>query len=152
LTSPSIAANTIGPMNMPVTAQPAIAAKSAGGAIGGTTPRADRGAPIDDEIDRMFAERRARLSMVSTEGPRMLRVGNWQRAAELCKAWAELEPGNVEALRCVGSALQAQGLHQDAIAAFNKAKQYDPADRTLDAAIEQSQKGLVADFLGRYRK
>ena len=38
------------------------------------------------------------------------------------------------------------GLHQEAIAAFRKAKQYDPSDRTLDAAIERSQQGIVADF------
>ena len=36
--------------------------------------------------------------------------------------------------------------------AFRKAKQYDPNDRTLDAAIERSQKGIVGDFLNRYRK
>ena len=49
-------------------------------------------------------------------------------------------------------ALQAQGYHQDAITAFRKAKQYDPSDRTLDAAIDRSQKGIVADFLNRYRR
>ena len=38
------------------------------------------------------------------------------------------------------------------IGAFRKAKQYDPTDRTLDAAIDRSQKGIVADFLNRYRR
>ena len=52
----------------------------------------------------------------------------------------------------LGQALQAQGYHQDAITAFRKAKQYDPNDRTLDAAIDRSQKGIVADFLNRYRR
>ena len=49
-------------------------------------------------------------------------------------------------------AQQAQGNHQEAVNAFRKAKQYDPGDRTLDAAIERSQKGIVGDFLNRYRK
>ena len=39
-----------------------------------------------------------------------------------------------------------------AINAFRKAKQYDPNDRTLDAAIDRSQKGIVAEFLNRYRR
>jgi len=46
--------------------------------------------------------------------------------------------------------LQAQGYHQEAINAFRKAKQYDPADRSLDVAIDRSQKGIVADFFNRY--
>ena len=48
--------------------------------------------------------------------------------------------------------MQAQGYHQEAINAFRKAKQYDPGDRTLDAAIDRSQRGIVADFLNRYRR
>ena len=108
--------------------------------------------PIDVDVAVMFAERRARIAVVSAEGPRMLRAGNWRRAAELCKAWTELELANADSYRCLGSALQAQGYHQDAIVAFRKAKQYDPGDRTLDAAIDRSQKGIVADFLNRYRR
>ena len=65
----------------------------------------------------------------------------WQLAHGLAWAW-----------RCVGQALQAQGYHQDAINAFRKAKQYDPNDRTLDAAIDRSQKGIVADFISRNRR
>jgi len=42
----------------------------------------------------MFAERKAKVAVVSAEGPRRLRAGNWRRAAELCKAWTELELGN----------------------------------------------------------
>ena len=49
-------------------------------------------------------------------------------------------------------ALQAQGLHQEAIAAFRKASQYDPLDRSIDAAVEKSQRGIVADFINRYRR
>ncbi len=108
-------------------------------------------APVDTEVAALFAERRARIAVVSAEGPRMLRVGNWRRAAELCKAWTELELASADSYRCLGTALQAQGYHQDAISAFRKAKQYDPSDRTLDAAIDRSQKGIVADFLNRYR-
>ena len=107
-------------------------------------------APIDIDVAALFAERKAKVAVLSAEGPRMLRAGNWRRAAELCRAWTELELGNSESYRCLGQALQAQGYHQEAINAFRKAKQYDPADRTLDAAIDRSQKGIVADFFNRY--
>jgi tetratricopeptide (TPR) repeat protein len=119
-----------------------------------SSPRAtvDPTLPIDAELAASFADRRAKIAVVSSEGPRMLRAGNWRRAAELCKAWTELELGNAESHHCLGTALQAQGYHQDAINAFRKAKQYDPNDRTLDAAIDRSQKGIVADFLNRYRR
>jgi len=109
-------------------------------------------APLDADVATLFAERRAKITVVSTEGPRMLGAGNWRRAAELCRAWTELELGNAESYRCLGQALQAQGYHQDAINAFRKAKQYDPTDRSLDAAIDRSQRGIVADFLNRYRR
>ncbi len=115
-------------------------------------PPASESVPIDVNVATMFAERRAKIAVVSVEGPRMLRAGNWRRAAELCRAWTELEFANAESYRCLGQALQAQGYHQDAIAAFRRAKQYDPADRTLDAAIDESQRGIVADFLNRYRR
>ncbi len=85
------------------------------------------------------------IEVLKVEGPRMLRAGNWRRAAELCRAWTDLELGNADAWRCLGQAQQAQGYHQDAINAFRKAKQHDPTDRSLDAAIDRSQKGIVAD-------
>jgi hypothetical protein len=110
------------------------------------------GTPIDPELDAEFAERRARVTALRNEGPRMLAAGNFRRATELCRAWTDLELGSADAWRCLGQALQAQGYHQDAINAFRKAMQYDPADRTLDAAIDRSQKGIVADFLNRYRR
>jgi hypothetical protein len=110
------------------------------------------GAPIDPELDAQFAERRARVAALRSEGPRMLAAGNYRRAAELCRSWTDLELGSADAWRCLGQAQQAQGYHQEAINAFRKAKQYDPTDRTLDAAIDRSQKGIVADFLNRYRR
>ena len=82
----------------------------------------------------------------------MLAAGNFRRAAELCRAWTDLELGSADAWRCYAQALQAQGYHQEAINAFRKAKLYDPGDRTIDAAIDRSQKGIVADFLARYRR
>lgn len=82
----------------------------------------------------------------------MLNAGNWHRAAELCRAWTNLEFWNPDAWRCLGYSLQAQGYHQDAIYAFRKAAQYDPGDHTLDAAIEKSQKGIVLDFVNRNRR
>ena len=106
----------------------------------------------DSDTAALFAERQARLALLRGEGPRMLRAGNWKRATELCRAWSELEFWNAEPWRCLGYALQAQGLHQEAINAFRKASQYDPLDRTLDSAIEKSQRGIVADFLNRYRR
>jgi DnaJ domain/Tetratricopeptide repeat/RDD family len=131
----------------PITTLPA----SAGPGVTTIRPP-DPNAPIDTDVAAMFAERKAKVAVLSAEGPRMLKAGNWRRAAELCKAWTELELANAESYRCLGQALQAQGYHQDAIAAFRKAKQYDPSDRTLDAAIDRSQKGIVADFLNRYRR
>ncbi|MFO1316401.1 MAG: DnaJ domain-containing protein [Burkholderiales bacterium] len=136
----------------PITTLPATASSPAtpAAALPSTARPADPSLPIDTDVAALFAERRAKIAVVSAEGPRMLRAGNWRRAAELCRAWTELELGNAESYRCLGQALQAQGYHQDAIAAFRKAKQYDPNDRTLDAAIDRSQKGIVADFLNRY--
>ena len=110
------------------------------------------GEPIDSDLSAKFAERRSRIAVLSVEGPRMLRAGNWRRAGELCRTWTELDLGNPEGWRCLGQAMQAQGYHQEAIAAFRKAKQYDPGDRTLDAAIDRSQRGIVADFINRYRQ
>jgi DnaJ domain/RDD family/Tetratricopeptide repeat len=110
------------------------------------------GSVNDADTTALFEERQARLSLLRGEGPRMLRAGNWRRAGELCRAWSELEFWNAEPWRCLGYALQAQGYHQEAINAFRKAAQYDPLDRTLDSAIEKSQRGIVADFLNRYRR
>ena len=109
-------------------------------------------APIDADVATMFAERRAKIAVVSVEGPRMLRAGNWRRAAELCRAWTELELANAESYRCLGTALQAQGYHQDAHRRVPQGEAVRPGDRTLDAAIDRSQKGIVADFLNRYRR
>ena len=106
----------------------------------------------DADTTNLFAERQARLALLRGEGPRMLNAGNWRRAAELCRAWSDLEFWSPEPWRCLGYALQAQGYHQDAINAFRKAAQYDPLDKSLDAAIEKSQHGIVADFLNRYRR
>ena len=115
--------------------------------IGGPPP----GTPIDPELDAEFAQRRAQVAILSGEGPRMLQAGNYRRAADLCRSWTDLELGNADAWRCLGRALQGQGNHQAAIVAFRKARQYDPMDRSLDRAIDRSQKGVVSDFLNRYR-
>ena len=115
----------------------------------------DVGEPVavnDADTTTLFAERQARLAMLRGEGPRMLQAGNWRRAAELCRAWSDLEFWNAEPWRCLGYSLQAQGYHQEAIMAFRKASQYDPTDRSLDYAIDKSQKGIVLDFLNRYRR
>jgi hypothetical protein len=113
---------------------------------------ASKAAPIDADVAALFAARKARVAALKAEGPRMLRAGNFRRAAELCGAWADLELANPDAWRCLGEAEQAQGNHQDALNAFRKAKQYNPGDPSLDAAIARSQRGIVGDYLGRYRK
>ncbi len=110
------------------------------------------GSVNDPDTAALFAERQARLALLRGEGPRMLRAGNWRRAGELCRAWSDLEFWNAEPWRCLGYALEAQGYHQEAITAFRKAAQYDPLDKTLDAAVEKSQRGIVADFISRYRR
>ncbi|MEO8738759.1 MAG: DnaJ domain-containing protein [Casimicrobiaceae bacterium] len=110
------------------------------------------GSVNDADTTALFADRQARLSLLRGEGPRMLRAGNWRRAAELCRAWTELEFWNAEPWRCLGYALQAQGYHQEAINAFRKAALHDPLDHSLDSAIDKSQRGIVADFLNRYRR
>ena len=117
-----------------------------------TIARGVQSGPVDPELTAEFAERRARAEVLKVEGPRMLQAGNWRRAAALCRAWTELDFGNADAFRCLGQALQAQGYHQDAIDAFRRAKQYDPDDRRLDAAIDRSHRGIVADFRNRYRR
>ena len=116
------------------------------------TPQSRNPAVNDVDTTALFAERQARLALLRGEGPRMLNAGNWRRAGELCQAWSNLEFWSPEPWRCLGYAMQAQGYHQDAITAFRKAAQYDPGDRSLDAAIEKSQKGIVLDFLNRYRR
>jgi hypothetical protein len=115
-------------------------------------PDALLSAPLDADVATLFAERRARVSALKAEGPRMLRSGDFRRAAELCGAWANLELANADAWRCVGEAQQGLGNHQEALNAFRKAKQADPNDRSLDAAIDRAQKGIVGDFRNRYRK
>ncbi|MCC7040785.1 MAG: DnaJ domain-containing protein [Burkholderiales bacterium] len=132
-------------------AAPTVALPDSASAGAPRTP-VDPSLPLDEDLAASFAERKAKIAVVSVEGPRMLRAGNWRRAAELCKAWTELELASAPSYRCLGTALQAQGYHQDAIAAFRKAKQYEPNDRSLDTAIDRSQKGIVAEFLNRYRR
>ncbi len=70
-------------------------------------PDAPLSAPLDADVAALFAERRARVAVLKVEGPRMLRSGNFRRAAELCRAWADLELANAEAWRCLGEAQQA---------------------------------------------
>jgi tetratricopeptide (TPR) repeat protein len=105
--------------------------------------------PIDPEIAALFAARNKRIATLSAEGPRLLDAHQYRRAAESCRAWVDLELGNASAWRCLGLALQAQGEHREAVAAFRKAKQYDPGDGTIDALIARSQRGIVADFMSR---
>jgi cytochrome c-type biogenesis protein CcmH/NrfG len=82
----------------------------------------------------------------------MLRAGNARRAADVCRAWVDADVANSEAWRCLGRAQQALGLHQDALTSFRKARQHAPMDRSLDVAIDDAQRGIVNDFLNRYKR
>ena len=130
----------------PATAATAISGAPANAGI----PSAQSG--IDPEVDAILARHRARIEGLKAEGPRMLRAGNWRRAAELCREWTDVDLGNAEAWRCLGDAQQALGNYKDALAAYRRAKQYDPNDRAIDGAIERAQRGIITEFLARYRR
>lgn len=122
------------------------------GATGDQNDARANPAPSDAQFTAMMAARRARVDMLRVEGPRMLRAGNARRAVDLCHAWAELDLADADAWRCLGRAQQAVGEYQDALNSFRKARQHDPSDRTMDAAIENAQRGIVSDFVNRYRR
>jgi uncharacterized RDD family membrane protein YckC len=147
---------TISPFSPPkavARATPAPAGSATGAPATSSVPRTDANAPAPaTDFEAMMAARRARIEQLKVDGPRMLRAGNARRAAELCRAWVDLDLGNAQAWRCLGQAQQALGLHQDALNSFRKAKQHDPQDRSLDAAIDSAQRGIVGDFLNRYRR
>jgi hypothetical protein len=105
--------------------------------------------PIDPEVAALFAQRRQRIALLSVEGPRQLEAHRYRPAAELCREWAQTDLGNAKAWRCYGLALHALGQYRDAVAALRRAKQYDPADASIDADIDRSQNGVVTEFLGR---
>jgi DnaJ-like protein/RDD family protein len=136
----------------PVRGAPASGTIPAGAAAASLRADDASAAGKDVEFETLIAARRARIDVLKVEGPRMLKAGNARRAAELCRAWVDLDLANPDAWRCLGRAQQALGLHQDALNSYRKAKQHDPMDRTLDAAIESAQRGIVADFLNRYRR
>jgi len=129
----------------------AVAPATPGAATVSTAPIA-KGIAIDPEVDAILAEHRARIDGFKTEGPRMLRAGNWRRAAELCREWTDIDLGNADAWRCLGDAQQALGNYKDALAAYRRAKQYDPNDRAIDASIERAQRGIISEFLAKYRR
>jgi hypothetical protein len=140
------------PSPAPSVAMPTAAV---GNAVPGPTSSAISSAitpSVDPDVTALMAERRAKVSVLKAEGPRMLAAGNWRRAAELCRDWSDLDLGNADAWRCLGQAQQALGNYNDALHAFRHAKQYDPNDRTLDAAIERAQRGIISEFLARYRR
>jgi tetratricopeptide (TPR) repeat protein len=132
---------------------PSVVAPTAGSAPTPPMRAANANAAgTDAEFEAAMSARQARVEALKREGPRMLRAGNARRAAELCRTWVDLDLANADAWRCLGRAQQALGLHQDALASFRKAKQYAPQDRALDTAIADAQRGIVGDFLNRYRR
>ena len=125
--------------------------------------RSDRRQVVREPGVRRFGQRRPRRRRAVRRAPgarskrsrpkvrACSRAGNWRRAAELCREWTDLDLANADAWRCLGQAQQAQGNHQEALDAFRKAKQYDPNDRSLDAAIDRAQRGIIAEFTAKYR-
>jgi hypothetical protein len=146
---PSVAAIPA-PMPAQASIPPAGVAAKAPSSVSAATASAQGG--VDPEVDAILAEHRARVDTLKTEGPRLLRAGNWRRAAELCRDWADLDLGNPDAWRCLGDADQALGNYKDALASYRRAKQLEPDDRALDGAIERAQRGIITDFLARYRR
>ena len=113
---------------------------------------ANAGPDVDPDVAALMAERRAKVEVLKAEGPRMLHAGNWRRATDLCRDWSDLDLGNADAWRCLGDAQQAQGNYRDALNAYRRAKQYDPGDRSLDVAVDRAQRGIITEFLARYRR
>jgi hypothetical protein len=141
-----------GPATAPTPAPPPPArVVSAAGANKSGGDAATAGS-VDPDVTALMAERRARINILKAEGPRMLGAGNWRRATELCRDWSDLDLGNPDAWRCLGQAQQAQGNYHEALTAFRRAKQYDPNDRSLDAAIDRAQRGIIAEFIAKYRR
>jgi DnaJ-like protein/tetratricopeptide repeat protein/RDD family protein len=122
-----------------------------GTAAGATTSSAQSGS-VDPDVATLIAERKAKAAALKTEGLRMLAAGNWKRAAELCGEWTDLDLGNPDAWRCLGQAQQSLGNYHEALAAYRRAKQYDPNDRSLDTGVERAQRGIITEFLARYRR
>jgi Tetratricopeptide repeat len=139
------------PSPAPSVAMPTV---SVGNAVPGSpsTIGSASTASVDPDVTALMAERRAKIGALKAEGPRMLAAGNWRRAAEICRDWTDLDLGTADAWRCLGQAQQALGNYNDALHAFRRAKQYDPNDRALDAAIERAQRGIISEFLARYRR
>ncbi|HEY4139400.1 MAG TPA: DnaJ domain-containing protein [Casimicrobiaceae bacterium] len=120
------------------------------------SPNAARATPesgsVDPDVTALIAQRKARAASLKSEGLRMLGAGNWRRAAEICAEWTDLDLGNADALRCLGQAQQSLGNYHEALAAYRRAKQYDPNDRSLDTGVERAQRGIITEFLARYRR
>jgi len=116
-----------------------------------TVPDTQPGAGSSEtEFTSMMAARRARIDLLKSEGPRMLRAGNVRRALELCRSWVDLDLANPEAWRCLGQAQEESGQYQEALNSLRKARQRNPTDRSLQAAIAQVERRMVDDFQRRY--
>jgi tetratricopeptide (TPR) repeat protein len=134
-------------LRLPWTAAPSASGTTAPAAFREVVPETG---PSDAEFTSMMAARRARIDLLKSEGPRLLRAGNARRALDVCRAWVDLDLANSDAWRCLGQAQQASGQHQEALNSFRKARQHNPSDRSLDAAIQQAERSIVADFQRRY--
>ena len=112
----------------------------------------DTGTVNDADTTALFADRQARLALLARRRPTHAERGQLAPRDRIVPGLVGSGAWNAEPWRCLGYSLQAQGFHQEAIAAFRRAEQYDPLDSSLDAAIDKSQRGIVVDFLNRYRR
>jgi hypothetical protein len=149
---PALPSGESGKTDASARARSASAVQAASSAAPLGDAAASRGPTTDAEFTSMMAARRARIEFLKSEGPQVLRAGNPRKAADLCRAWVDLDLGNADAWRCLGRAQQALGEHQEALNSFRKARQHAPADRTIDADIEKAERSIVNDFLTRYRR
>ena len=92
-----------------------------------------------------------RSRVLKVEGPRMLRAGNWRRAAELCRTWTDLELAQRRRLSLPRPGAAGAGLSPGRDRRVPQGEAVRSGDRAR-CAIDRSQKGIVADFLNRYRR
>jgi len=118
----------------------------------GSASNDETNGPTEAEFSAMLAARRARIDFLKAEGPRLLRAGDAHRALEACRAWAELDLRSADAWRCLGQAQEASGQYQEALNSLRKAREYNPSDHSIDVAIRQVERSLVADFQHRYAR
>jgi len=73
------------------------------------------------------------------------------RAADLCREWTDLDLGNANAWRCLGQANSRSQLPRCA-RRLSTREAVRSNDRSLDNAVDALQRGIITEFLARYRR